>query len=97
VANVESIVALRPGSPPPRYPIALRAAGIEGSVEMRFVVDTLGRVEPGSATVLVSTDPRFTAAVEEALPRLRFTPARHGGRAVRMLVQMPFRFEIEER
>ena len=96
-AHVDGMVALRPGSPSPRYPAVLRAAGVEGRVAMRFVVDTLGRVEPGSATVLASTDPRFTAAVEEALPRLRFTAARHGGRTVRMLVEMPFQFVIEER
>ncbi len=96
-SSVERIAALRAGSPTPRYPESLRAAGIEGRVHLRLVVDTLGRVESGSPAVLDSTDPRFTAAVQSVLPRLRFTPAMAGGRRVRMYVEMPFVFEIERR
>ena len=97
MASVERLASLRAGSPTPRYPEPLRAAGLEGRVDMRFVVDTLGRVEPGTSTVLASSDPRFAAAVRDVLPRLRFAPATTGGRRVRMMVEMPFVFRIEGR
>ena len=96
-ASVERVASLRAGNPTPRYPERLRAAGREGRVDMRFVVDTLGRVEPGTPTVLASSDPLFTAAVRDVLPRLRFAPATMGGRTVRMMVEMPFVFRVERR
>ena len=95
--SVERPAALRADGPTPRYPASLRAASIEGRVTVRFVVDTLGRIEPGTPVLLASTDPRFTAAVQDVLPRLRFTPAMAGGRTVRMYVEMPFEFRIEHR
>ncbi len=96
-ASVERVASLRAGGPTPRYPEPRRAAGLAGRVDLRFVVDTLGRVEPGTSTVLASSDPRFTAAVRDVLPRLRFAPATAGGRRVRMMVEMPFVFRIERR
>ena len=96
-ASVERIASLRAGSPTPHYPELLRAARLEGRVDVRFVVDTLGRIEPASPVILESTDPRFTAAVRDVLPRLRFTPALAAGRKVRMMVEMPFVFRIEGR
>lgn len=91
---VEREVVPDPRNPAPSYPALLRARGVEGEAVLRFVVDTTGRVEPGSAVVLSADDPAFGAAVLRVLPRLRFTPARVGGRAVRQLVQQAFRFEV---
>ncbi len=92
--EVEFGVALLPGSNAPRYPELLRNSGMEGRVQVRFVVDTLGRVEPGSVTVVEATHALFATAVREALLRQRFVPARVGTRAVRQLVQEPFEFTI---
>lgn len=81
--------------PDVRYPAALRTAeggGITGDVLAQFVVDTTGRVDPATAKVLRSTHPAFTAAILAVLPALAFHPARAGGRAVKQLVQLPFRF-----
>ncbi|HEX4934864.1 MAG TPA: hypothetical protein VFV33_16860, partial [Gemmatimonadaceae bacterium] len=36
----------------PRYPAMLASAGLEGTVVLQFVVDTLGRVEPATLAVL---------------------------------------------
>jgi hypothetical protein len=47
-ATADLPVQPHPGNRAPRYPAVLAAAGIEGEVVMRFVVDTLGRVERGS-------------------------------------------------
>lgn len=83
------------GSPPvPRYPDALRAAGITGTVVTEFVVDTAGRAEPGSLVVLEATRPEFAQAVAAVLPRFRFTPGELAGRRVRTRVRMPFAFTL---
>lgn len=78
----------------PRYPDALRAAGVSGVVTVRFVVDTLGRIEPGSLQVIESPNEQFTAAVLAVLRDTRFSPGEARGRAVRVLVQRSFRFEL---
>ena len=89
---VDEPVAPDPRNPPPRYPEALRAAGVGGRAVARFVVDTLGRVEPGTVRVASADDPRFAEAAREALGRMRFRPARAGGVRVRQLVELPFAF-----
>lgn len=78
----------------PRYPESLRQAAIDGTVLVRFVVDTTGRVDMSSVAVVSSTHDLFTRAVREALPGFRFRPAEMGGRRVRALAEMPFEFQI---
>ena len=46
-------------SPPLRYPEMLRAAGLEGMVVVGFVVDTTGRADPESITVVASPNEGF--------------------------------------
>lgn len=91
---VDKPVVMAPGSAAPAYPDVLRSAGIDGSVLAQFVVDTLGRVEPASLTVLETAHPLFADAVRRVLPRLRFLPAEAHGRKVRQLVQQPFVFGL---
>jgi hypothetical protein len=69
-----------PGQRLAALPELLRSAGVGGRVLAQFVVDTAGRVEPGSLRVLSTSHPQFTAAVEAALPRMRFLPAEAAGR-----------------
>lgn len=78
--------------PPPAYPPALLEAHIEGRVLVQFVVDTLGRAEMRTFKVLVSSNPMFADAVREALPSMRYEPARLAGKRVRQVVQQPFTF-----
>ena len=92
--QVERQVYLRPGSAPPRYPNALRAAGIEGQVLVSFVVNEAGRVERSTVRFVSSDAPLFEMAVRDALERMRFSAAEAGGRKVRQLVQMPFVFTL---
>jgi protein TonB len=91
--QVEKAVLALPGTTP-RYPSMLQSAGLEGDVRAQFVVDTLGRVEPGSFRALESTHALFTDAVRDALGRTRFTPAEAGGHKVRQLVEQVFTFRI---
>ena len=92
--QVEKQVAMLPGGSPPRYPDALRIAGVEGQVVAVFVVDDQGRVEPGSISFLRSDNERFEREVRATLRDMRFAPAEVGGRKVRQLVQMPFVFKL---
>jgi protein TonB len=95
IATVERPAALR--TPPrPRYPEQLRAAGVTGRVVVRLVVDTLGRIEPATIVIRESSHDLFTHAVRAVLPGLRFIPAEAGGRKVRMLIELPFDFRLDE-
>jgi len=93
-AYVEKPALAAPGSPQPHYPEMLRRAGVSGEVVAEFVVDTLGRVEPGTLRVVRSDHELFAAAVRAVLPALRFLPAEAGGRRVRQLVRQPFTFAL---
>ena len=93
-ATVDEPVRVRIESVP-RYPAQLRAAGIQGKVEMEFVVDTTGRVDISTIRVLSSPDDRFTAAVRGALGDARFVSGRYQNHPVRTLVRRAFEFRLE--
>lgn len=93
-SEVEKPVMSVPGSPAPRYPELLKAAGVEGEVVAAFVVDTLGHADPSSLKFRKSTNELFAAAVRTALPSMRFLPAEVGGRKVRQQVMQQFVFAI---
>ncbi len=80
--------------PLPAYPEFLRQAGVEGQVVLEALVDTTGRVQPGSISVVSATNPGFVASARQALLATLFRPAQVGGRPVRMLVRIPFAFAI---
>lgn len=92
--TVDRAVIALPG-PTPRYPEPLRAAGVSGRAVARFVVDTMGRVEPAGIAITAATHPLFAEAVRRTLPSLRFRPAEAHGRRVRQLVEMPFEFCLD--
>ena len=94
--GAELAMRLREPPVPPRYPERLRAAGVDGNVLVRFVVDTTGRVAPGSIEILESSHELFTAAVRETLARLRFLPAEVNGRKVTAAAMMPFQFTLKK-
>lgn len=82
--------------PRPHYPNMLRNAGVSGYVDLSFVVDTAGRVEPGSIEILSSAHPLFTTSARETIAASTFHPARHRGRAVRQLVRQRVSFRLDE-
>jgi protein TonB len=93
-ATVDRIVMPRRDNPQPEYPRRLRAAGLDGSVVARFVVDTAGRVERGSIEILQATHGLFADAVREWLPRTGYSPAESAGRRVRQLVEQRIAFTL---
>jgi protein TonB len=94
VNEVERAPAVYGQPRPPRYPAMLHATNTNGTVVIRFVIDTLGRAEMGDITVVESTHTLFTESVKSALSDYRFTPGEVGGKRVRTMVQMPFNFTL---
>ncbi len=86
----------RIGGDSPEYPSSLRDSGVEGQVLAQFVVNENGRYEGGTLKILSSSNPAFTAAVKDALPRIKFSAAQIGGKKVSQLVQMPFQFSLKK-
>lgn len=74
------------------YPQDLFAEGIGGAVVTEFVVDTAGRIEKETFSVVTSTNSRFSAAVRQAMETARYTPAIKDGKPVRQAVQQTFSF-----
>jgi TonB family protein len=94
---VDEPVSPRPGNPKPRYPESLRAAGVEGEVNVEFVVDTMGRVDEPSIKFTSHIHELFMDAIRVSLRKARFFPARFAGTVVPQLVKQEFRFELRER
>jgi TonB family protein len=94
VLDVDSAVTRHPWSAAPGYPSGMLKQKLEGSVFVRYVVDTSGFADVASFEVLRSTHDDFTLAVRSALPDMRFNPARIGQRRVRQLVEQEFSFRI---
>lgn len=94
VLEVDSAVARSQNSAAPAYPLDLVQKHIEGGVIVRYVVDTTGFADTTSFEVIKSTNDGFVRAVRDALPYMRFAPAKIGARKVRQLVEQPFTFRI---
>jgi protein TonB len=77
------------------YPPLLRDAGVTGQTMLKFVIDANGRVESGSVEVLSSTHDGFSSASIEAADRFRFSPAKIGGRPVRVSISMPISWTLD--
>lgn len=92
--SVDRMVVPMAGNGSPPYPARLAAAGIEGDVVARFVVDTTGRVEPRSIQIVEASHPNFGDSVVEWLKRTRYSPALVNGRPVRQLVQQRVGFSL---
>jgi len=93
--EVDRPVVRDPLSDGPAYPEFLRSHHIEGSVVVRFIVDTLGFADSLSFNVIETSHPGFADAVRVALPRMRFLPAEQAGHHVPQLVMQQFRFVLD--
>jgi protein TonB len=90
---IEQAPAILAG-PAPAYPELLRQAGLQGRVVLEAVVDTSGRVELGSLTVVSASNPGFVAPARQALSSTLFRPGRVRGHAVRVRVRVPMEFML---
>jgi outer membrane biosynthesis protein TonB len=96
ILEVDTAVVRSQNSAAPAYPLKLLEAHVMGTVAARYVVDTTGFADTASFTVLRSTHPEFVAAVRDALPYMRFSPAKIGPLKVRQLVEQNFTFRIND-
>ncbi|HYC52326.1 MAG TPA: TonB family protein [Gemmatimonadaceae bacterium] len=94
VIEVDSAAARLPESAAPRYPAELLEKRIQGQAIVQFVVDTNGRADVNSFSVVLASHPDFAQSVRDALPGMRFSSARIGALKVRQLVELPFSFNI---
>ena len=96
ILEVDTAVARMANSAAPAYPLDLLQAHITGFVQARYTVDTTGFADTTSFTVLKATNPEFISAVRDALPYMRFMPAKIGSTKVRQLVEQQFTFRITD-
>ena len=95
VLEVDVAVARSANSAAPAYPLSMLKARISGAVKAQYIVDTTGFADTSSLKIMSATNPEFVTAVREALPYMRFEPARIGTMKVRQLVEQQFSFKIE--
>ncbi len=96
VLEVDTAVVRSSISAAPTYPLKLLNAHITGFVNAQYVVDTTGFADSSSFTVMQATNPDFVVAVRQALPNMRFRPAKIGPLKVRQLVEQQFTFLITD-
>ena len=77
------------------YPVALRAASIEGSVHLWIFVNEQGDAERLQVRSS-SGSPAFDQLAQSAAPFMRFRPALNQGTSVGVWVSLWVRFDIEE-
>lgn len=92
--EVDSAATRYPWSAAPAYPPAMLEARREGSVKAQWVVDEAGYADTSSLKLLDWTTEEFAKAVRDALPYMRFSPAKVGDKAVKQMVQQEFMFRI---
>lgn len=76
----------------PQYGRVMHQAGIGGMVRVSLVVDTAGRVVPGSVKQLDGPSRGLNRPTEEAVLRHRFAPPTAGGRPVMAVIEVEIEY-----
>jgi len=71
------------------YPADLKSRGVGGMVELQFVVDSKGKVEPASVEVMDATQTALGEAAKKVVAKLEFNPGKLNGSAVKTKVVLP--------
>ena len=80
----------------PEYPERLRQARLEGSAVVRFLVDSLGTVDPKSIERLMDSDRELFASINRFLVKTPFVPGRRNFLPVCDLVVQVFTFQLRD-
>jgi protein TonB len=76
----------------PTYPAELKRKGVEGFVEVGFVVDENGLVQ--NVRVISSSQREFEQAAMSAVAKWKFKPGRKGGKNVKTNMSVPINFHL---
>ncbi len=79
----------------PKYPAILKAAGIEGEVDINVSVDEQGKITKIDTSKV--SDSRFVPVVFDAIRQWQFEPAMKNGVPIKAEIAIPFKFRIGER
>lgn len=90
--DVEQTARILDGGPDVGYPDAMWRSGVSGEATLEFVVDTMGRINWQTLSVVSATHYAFATAVKEALVESRWEAAVRGGTRVAQIVQLPVYF-----
>jgi protein TonB len=71
------------------YPEDLKKRGVGGMVEIQFVVDAKGKVDPASVTVVDATQTALGEAAKKVVVKLDFSPGKLNGVGVKSQVVLP--------
>jgi periplasmic protein TonB len=71
------------------YPADLKSRGVGGMVELQFVVDAKGKVDPASVEVVDATQTALGEAAKKVVSRLDFSPGKLNGAGVKTRVVLP--------
>lgn len=80
--------------PRPVYPRRAQRAGIEGRVELQYVVLETGQADPATFHVVRTNYREFAASAIEVIARGSFRPARLAGCPVPILIQQKVSFNL---
>jgi Gram-negative bacterial TonB protein C-terminal len=94
VVDVDSAATRYEWSAAPVYPPKMLEQKIEGMVKAEFIVSQQGYADTTTLRIIETTAADFTKAVRDALPFMRFKPAKIGNLIVSQLVLQEFRFQI---
>ncbi|MGH7675629.1 MAG: energy transducer TonB [Gemmatimonadales bacterium] len=83
-------------APSPPYPEDMRAHCVSGEAVIMVIVDSTGRVIPGTARVGHSTYADFEVPALHTVLNARYRPASVNGQPVPVIVQQPVRFRISD-
>lgn len=80
------------------YPAVMKSAGIPGKVSMQFVVNTDGRVDPGTVKIVSSSHKTFEGPARDVItsPACTFKSGTSRGQPVRVLVQQAVSFKLAQ-
>ena len=71
------------------YPAKLRDAGVDGTVQVQFIIGADGKVESSSVEVLSASVPALAEAAKEVAAKIEFSPGKVNDAPVRTRVLLP--------
>ncbi len=68
---------------------SLLAQGVSGKVQVRFIVDQDGKVDPKSVQVVAATSDQLRSFAAQVVKQIRFVPGKKDGAPVKSQVMLP--------